>query len=462
MPETYDLIVLGGGPAGYVAALRAAQLGRKVACVEQERVGGTCGNWGCIPSKALLKSAEIFDLFGRAEEFGLRSSGHGFDFPAVVARSRSVAERMARGVDHLFEARGVKLFQGRGILLPDRKIQVIGENKEETLGAKHILLATGCRPKTLPFLPVGGERVLTSRQALGSTMRPESIAIIGGGAIGVEFAYFYSVFGSRVTIIELLPTLLPECDGEVTKGLTRDLAKRGIQILTSAKVESARIEKESVTLEISGAARQRLEASAVLVAIGVVPNIDSSLAPGVALEREGGFVKVDARYQTSYPGVFAAGDLIGPPLLAHVAFREGLEAIEGIFVPGKVPARVGVVPSCVYCQPQVAMLGLTEEEARVKKLPFRVGRYPYMANGKAMASGDSTGFVKILFSEPHGEILGAHILGADASELIAELSVTIACEGTSAELHDAIHPHPTLSEMIGEAALVAEKRPLHI
>jgi dihydrolipoamide dehydrogenase len=462
MPEVYDLIVLGGGPAGYVAALRAAQLGKKVACVEQEKLGGTCGNWGCIPSKALLKSAEVFDLFGRAEEFGLRSSGHEFDFPAVIARSRSVADRMARGVDHLFEARGVKLFRCRGLLHPDRKIRLLREEGEETLAAEHILLATGCRPRTLPFLPLQGERVMSSRQALASTQRPESIAIIGGGAIGVEFAYFYSVFGSRVTLIELLPRLLPESDGEVAKGLERSLAKRGIQILTSAKVESARVEKDSVTLEISGKNRQRLEVTSVLVAVGVEANLASSLAPGVALEQEGGFLKVDSRYQTSCPGVFAAGDLIGPPLLAHVAFREGLEAIEGIFVPGKIPARVGLFPSCVYAQPQVAMLGLTEEQARERNLPFRVGRYPYAANGKAMASGDSTGFVKILFGEPHGEILGAHILGADASELIAELSVTSACEGTSAELHEAIHPHPTLSEMIGEAALVAEKRPLHI
>ncbi len=462
MPDFYDLIVLGGGPAGYVAALRAAQLGQRVACVEQEELGGTCGNWGCIPSKALLKSAEVFDLFRRAEEFGLRSSGHDFNFPAVIARSRSVADRMARGVDHLFEARGVTLFRGRGALLPNRKVRLVHGGEEEVLAAKQILFATGCRPKTLPFLPVQGERVLTSRQALASTERPESIAIIGGGAIGVEFAYFYSVFGSRVTVVELLPGLLPGCDGEVAKALARDLAKRGIQILTSAKVESARIGEKSVVLEIAGKIRQQLEVSSVLVAIGVEPNIDSCLAPGVNLEREGGFVKVDTRYETSYPGVFAAGDIIGPPLLAHVAFREGLEAIEGIFVPGKVPSRVGVFPSCVYSQPQVAMLGLTEEQAREQKLAFRVGRYPYTANGKAMASGDSTGFVKILFSEPHGEILGAHILGADASELVAELSVTIACEGSSAELHEAIHPHPTLSEMIGEAALVAENRPLHI
>ncbi len=462
MADIYDLIVLGGGPAGYVAALRAAQLGKTVACIEQEKLGGTCGNWGCIPSKALLKSAEVFDLFGRAEEFGLRSKGHDFDFPGIIARSRSVADRMARGVDHLFEARGVKLFRGRGLLLPDRKVRCTQEEKEETLAAKQILLATGCRPKTLPFLPVQGERVLTSRQALASTQRPESVAIIGGGAIGVEFAYFYSVFGSRVTVVEMLPGLLPGCDGEMSKGLARELSKRGIEILTSAKVDSAQIGEKSVVLEISGKARRRLEVSSVLVAIGVEPNIDSTLAPGVALERNRGFLKVDARYQTSYPGVFAAGDIIGPPLLAHVAFREGLEAVEGMFVPGKVPARVDLFPSCVYSQPQAATLGLTEEEARERGLAFRVGRYPYTANGKAMASGDTAGFVKILFSEPHGEVIGAHILGADASELVAELSVTIACEGTSAELHEAIHPHPTLSEMIGEAALVAEKRPLHI
>ncbi|CAB4244091.1 Dihydrolipoyl dehydrogenase [Methylacidimicrobium sp. AP8] len=462
MPESYDLIVLGGGPAGYVAALRAAQLGRKVACVEREKLGGTCGNWGCIPSKALLKSAEVFDLFRRAEEFGLRSSGHAFDFSAVIGRSRSIADRMAKGVDHLFSSRGVKLFRGQGTLFPDRKIRVVQDGSEEMLAARHILLATGCRPKTLPFLPVQGERVLTSRQALALTELPESIAIIGGGAIGVEFAYFYSVFGSRVILIELMPGLLPGCDGEVSKGLARDLSKRGIQILTSAKVESAQVGEKSVVLEVAGRVRQRLEVSSVLVAIGVEPNIDDSVAPGVELERAGGFLKVDARYETSYPGVFAAGDLIGPPLLAHVAFREGLEAVEGIFVPGKVPTRVEFFPSCVYCQPQVAMLGLTEEQAREQKLAFRIGRYPYTANGKAMASGDSAGFVKILFAEPHGEILGAHILGAEASELIAELSVAIACEGTSAELHEAIHPHPTLSEMIGEAALVAENRPLHI
>ncbi|VVM08557.1 dihydrolipoamide dehydrogenase [Methylacidimicrobium cyclopophantes] len=462
MAPPYDLIVLGGGPAGYVAALRAAQLGKRVACIEQERLGGTCGNWGCIPSKALLKSAEVFELFSRAQEFGLRSHDHDFDFPAIIERSRSVAARMAGGVKHLFEARGVDELRGKGLLLPDRKVRLIRDDGEETLAAEHILLATGCRPRTLPFLPVQGERVMTSRQALASTVRPESVAIIGGGAIGVEFAYFYSVFGSRVTIVELLPSLLPGSDAEVAKGLTRSLSKRGIQILTGAKVESARIGEKSVLLEIGGKAPQRLEVSSVLVAIGVEPNLDSSLAPGVSLEKEGGFVKVDSRYETSLPGVFAAGDIIGPPLLAHVAFREGMEAVEGLFVPGKVPARVDRFPSCVYSQPQVAMLGLTEEQARERKLAFRVGRYPYTANGKAMASGDSTGFVKILFSEPHGEILGAHILGAEASELIAELSVTIASEGTSSELHDAIHPHPTLSEMIGEAALVAEKRPLHI
>lgn len=460
---SYDLVVIGGGPAGYVGALRAAQLGKKVACVEVERAGGTCLNWGCIPTKALLKSAEMYHNLQRAEEFGFKVGKIELDFAKVIQRSRGVSDQMAKGVEYLFKSKKVDYIVGKGQVTKDKKVQVTGtDGKTQLLETKAILLCTGATAKTLPGLTPDGRKVLTSREALALKEQPASIVILGAGAIGVEFAYFFNSFGTKVTLVEMMPQILPVEDTEVATLVAKSFAKDGIEVLTETKVEKTEVTDKGVKVTVSGKEAKTIEAASLLVAIGIQANLNGLVADGLTLELDRGFVKTDAKYQTSIPGVYAAGDLIGPPWLAHVASHEAIEVVESLYVPKKKPHKITVFPGCTYCQPQVASIGITEKKAKEQNLKFKVAKFPYKASGKAVASGEPEGFVKLIVGEPHGEILGAHIVGSEATELIAELGLAITLEATLDEIKATIHAHPTLSEMVGEAALVGLGIPIHI
>ena len=468
MAETvdYDLIVIGGGPAGYAGAIRAGQLGKKVACIEQERAGGTCLNCGCIPTKALLKSAELYRTLRKADAFGLRVGEVGFDFAKVMERSRGVAGQMAKGIEFLFRKNKVDYLVGRAQVSAPGMVEVTeGEHKGRFLRARQILLATGCKPRRLPDVPVDGERVMTSREALVPRARPPaSLVIIGAGAIGVEFAYFYSAFGTKVTLVELMPQIVPVEDEEVGRGLQRAFEKSGITVHVGTKVEGIAVAPERVTMKLvpaAGGAATTLEAESLLVAVGVVPNLDGAVSPKVRLELDRGYLKVDDRYETSVKGIYAAGDIIGPPWLAHVATFEAIQAVNAMFGHSH-QGRVKVFPGCTYCQPQIASTGLTEKACREKGLAYKVGKFPFAASGKAVAAGDAEGFVKVLTDAATGEILGAHILGNEAPELIAEYVLAMNLEGTVDEIHHSIHAHPTLSEALAEAAAATSGEAIHI
>ncbi|HEX9046548.1 MAG TPA: dihydrolipoyl dehydrogenase [Verrucomicrobiae bacterium] len=457
---TYDLIVIGGGPAGYVGAIRAAQLGKKVACVEKERAGGTCLNWGCIPTKSLLRNAELFHLMKhRADEFGFGFDNLRFDWKKVIKRSRDVADKNAAGIEYLFKKNKVDYVRGEASLGAAGTVTVKGaDGKTQTLETAKILIATGVVSRPMPGLPFNGKTVIGSREAMVLEQQPRSIVIIGAGAIGVEFAYFFNSFGTQVTLVEMMPNILPLEDTEVSQTLEKAFAKQGINVLAGTKVVKAEAGASGVKLTVEGKKTETLEADVCLVAIGVQP-----LLPGnvTAKLTERGYVQTDEKYQTSVPGIYAAGDIIGPPLLAHVASYEAIQAVEGMFTKHQ-PKKVSTFPSCTYCQPQVASVGLTERAAKDKGLKFRVGKFPFSASGKARAVGEIDGFVKLLFGEPYGEILGAHIVGAEATEMIAELGLALTLEATREEIEATIHAHPTLSEAVHEATGQAFGGAIHL
>lgn len=459
----YDLIVIGGGPAGYVGAIRAAQLGKSVMVVEQERAGGTCLNWGCIPTKALLKSADLYRHFQHAADYGLSAQEVSYDFSKVMERSRGVADKMAKGIESLFRMKKVDYTIGIGSITADKKVKVRSvDGKEQILEGTKILVCTGTTPRRLPGVEVDGKTVMTSREALACKTQPKSLAIIGAGAIGVEFAYFFNSFGTQVTLIEMKPQILPVEDHEVAEHLARTFTKSGIEVLTETKVDKTEVGQSGVKLTLTGKTAKTIEAEALLIAIGVQANAEAIFDPSLKIELEKGYVKTNSNYETSVPGIYAAGDIIGPPWLAHVASHEAIEAVEGMFVKGKTPHKVTVFPGCTYCQPQVASVGLTEIKAKEQGIKFKVGKFPYRGSGRAVASGDADGFIKVLLGEPHGEILGAHIIGAEATELIAEFTLGITLEATFDEIASTIHAHPTLSEMIQEAVLNAKGQSIHI
>ena len=465
MSETtnYDLVVIGGGPAGYAGAIRAGQLGKKVACVEMERAGGTCLNWGCIPSKALLKSAELYSKIQKAEIFGLKVGKVEYDFEKVIGRSRGVADQMAKGIEFLFKKNKVDYIVGKGQVIVPGMIEITdGKEKGKILKADKILLATGTKARRLPGLEVDGDRVMTSREALVMKKQPKSIVIVGAGAIGVEFAYFLGAFGTKVTLVEMLPQIVPVEDDEVAKVLSRAFDKMGIAQHVGVKVENVQVGKDSVKLDlVKGDARETVEADAVLLAIGVTAYLDGVLSPKVSLKTDRGYVTVNDSYETSVPGIYGAGDLIGPPWLAHVATYEAIQAVNGMFGAGK-PKRVNNFPGCTYCIPQVASTGMTERAVKEKGIAYKVGKFPFTASGKAVASADSDGFVKVISEEKTGEILGVHIIGPEATELIAEYCLAMDMEGTIDEIHHTIHAHPTLSEALAEAAAATHGQAIHI
>lgn len=459
MSERYDLVVIGGGPAGYVGAIRAAQLGRRVACVEMDRAGGTCLNWGCIPSKSLLRNAELYRLLkDRAGDFGLKFEGLSFEWSGIMGRSRKVADRLAGGVAYLFRKNRVDYLVGKAELTePGLVTARLSDGSRRSLEADRILVSTGVRPRPLPGLPFDGKRVIGSKEALGLKAPPASMVIIGGGAIGVEFAYFYNAFGTRVTLLEMMPHLLPVEDEEVSQALARSFSRQGIEVHTSARVQEGVATRHGVQVSFSGATAGRVEAEVVLVAVGV----DALLPPGLELETDRGFIKVDGNYRTSAEGVYAAGDVIGPPWLAHVASYQAVQAVEGFFGNGN-PRPLPHYPSCTYCNPQVASVGLTERAARELGEPCRVGRFPFRANGKALAVGESEGFVKLIFGEADGELLGAHLIGSEATELIGELGLAMTLGATFEDIEATIQAHPTLGEAVHEAGAAAFGRAIHL
>ena len=457
----YDLIVIGGGPAGYVGAIRASQLGKRVAVVEKERAGGTCLNWGCIPTKALLKNAEVYTTIAHhAEDFGLSVDGLKYDWDKVIGRSRKVADKLAGGIEFLFKKNKVDYIKGDASVPKAGTVEVkAADGSEQTLQGAKILISTGVVTREMPGFPFNGTSVIGSRHALVLAKQPKELIVIGAGAIGVEFAYFFNSFGTKVTIVEMQPNILPVEDTEVSAALEKALVKQGIRILTGTKVEKATATKDGVKITVSGGANETLAADVALVAIGVSPLLPGGAAPFKLDER--GYLAVDDKYETSIPGVYAAGDIIGPPWLAHVASFEAVQAVEGMFGKRK-PARRRTFPGCTYCQPQVASVGLTERAAKEKGLKVKIGKFPFQASGKALAVGEIDGFVKLLFNEPHGEIVGAHIIGADATEMIAELGLAITLEATYDDIAATIHAHPTLSEAVFEATEAAQGHAIHI
>lgn len=459
----YDLVVIGGGPAGYAGAIRAGQLEKKVVCVEMERLGGTCLNWGCIPSKSLLKSAELYQKMMNAADFGLRAESVGFDFEQVIGRSRKVAEQMAGGIEFLFKKNRVDHISGQGQLTESGTVEIKdGLDEGKVLKAQNILLATGCKMRPFPGLKLDSERVMTSREALAQTKQPDSILIIGAGAIGVEFAYFYSALGTEVILVEVLDKILPIEDVEVSKLLGRSFKKQGIKLHVGTKVENVAVSNSGVTADlVKGDASTPIQVEAVLSAIGVIPNLKGAVGNGFNLDEDRGYLKVDERYATNMEGVYAAGDIIGPPWLAHVATYEAIQAVNGMFGVSE-PKRVTLFPGCTYCNPQVASIGETEQAVKESGVTYKVGKFPFAASGKAVASNTSEGFVKVISAEEDGEILGVHIIGADATELIAEYALAMHMEATPLEIHKTIHAHPTLSEALMEAAAATEGEAIHI
>jgi len=461
--QKFDVVLVGSGPGGYVAAIRAAQLGLSVAVVEDDRPGGVCLNWGCIPTKALLRNAEVVSLFRRAEEFGVKVSGIEPDYAQAIQRSRRVADRMAKGIEFLFRKNKITLVPGRGTLRSPTAVQVTGRSETETLEAKSVILATGSEPRSLPGVVIDEERIISSNGAVRIERAPRSLLIIGAGAVGVEFADIYAAYGVEVTILEALPRILPPEDAEVSSHLARLLSRRGVTIKPGAKVTVAKLGKDAVTVEAEVEGKpERFQCEQVLMAVGRSAKVEGLGLETVGLALERGFVKVTPRMETGVKGLYAVGDMAGPPLLAHKAMAEGVVAAEAIAGREPRPLDYGNIPSCTYCRPQVASIGLTEEKARTEGRELNVGRFPFTANGKAVALGETEGLLKIIADKGTGEILGVHILGAEATELIHEFAVGRTLEATLEEIVHTVHAHPTLSEASLEAALSALGQAIHI
>jgi len=453
-----DVVVVGAGPGGYVAAIRAAQLGLKTICIERDRLGGVCLNWGCIPSKALLKSAEYKQFIDHAGDYGFTVDAT-VDFAKVIARSRAVADRMNNGVGFLFKKYKVQHIKGTGKLLDNHTVEVRnGEgNVTDRVTAKHIIIATGARTRMIPGIEVDRTRVWTSTEAMLSDRIPSSLVVIGSGAIGVEFAYFYNSFGSKVTIVEMMPTLVPNEDEDIAKELERSFKKQGMTIMTSTKVVSAKTVSDHVEVTVEGkdGKQQTLIADVALNAVGVQGNIENIGIEELGIHVERGWIKVDPLMRTNVEGVYAIGDIAGPPWLAHKASAEGILCVESIAGLEVHPLDYGNIPGCTYCQPQIASIGLTEKKAREAGRDVKIGKFPFTASGKAWGIGKTEGFIKLVIDARYGEILGAHMIGPDVTELIAEIGVARALDATAHTLIKTIHAHPTLSEAVMEAAATA-------
>ncbi len=459
--QSYDLVVIGAGPGGYEAAIRGAQLGLRVGIVEAEHLGGVCLNWGCIPTKAILKAAEQFDQVKRGAVPGLVVEGLTPDYGAVIDASRKAAARLNKGVASLMKKNRIDVFMGRGQLAGSRRVQVEGAQPAE-LEAPHILIATGSSELVLPGVEVDGKRVLTSREALESRELPGTLVVVGAGAVGLEFAYSYAAYGTEVTVVELEEQILPGFDADVAQALAQSFTRRKIKIRTGTAYRSVEVGSDGVVVTVEGEkGEEELRADQILFGIGRRALVDDIGLEASAVALEKGFIAVGDDFRTSAEGIWAIGDVIGPPLLAHAASEEGIAAVEFMTGQRSKPLDYNLVPACIYCQPQVASVGLHEAQAKAAGHDTRVGKIPFVASGKAVASGHTEGFVKIVADARYGEILGCQIIGADATELIAEVTMAMALESTVHELGETCHAHPTLAEMVKEAALAVEGRSIN-
>ncbi|MEQ8664411.1 MAG: dihydrolipoyl dehydrogenase [Rhodospirillales bacterium] len=463
--QTFDVLVIGGGPGGYVAAIRAAQLGLKTAVAEEKHLGGICLNWGCIPTKALLRSAEIYHYMNHADAYGLSAKGVDFDLAKVVQRSRGVSKQLNGGVGHLLKKNKVTVLDGRARLLGGGKAKVSKDGKDDTVSAKHIILATGARPRALPGLEADGKLVWSYFEAMVPEKMPKSLLVIGTGAIGVEFASFFRTMGAEVTMVEVLPQILPVEDAEIAAFARKQFEKQGIKVMSEAMVTKLDKKADSVTATIEDKAgkSQQITVDRVISAVGVVGNVEDIGLENTKVKHDRGVIEVDGLGRTAERGVYAIGDVAGPPMLAHKAEHEGVICIEAIAgIKNVHPMNKQHIPGCTYCHPQIASVGLTEAKAKEKGFDVKIGRFPFIGNGKAIALGESEGLVKTIFDAKTGELLGAHMVGAEVTELIQGFVVAMGLETTEEDLMHTVFPHPTLSEMMHESVLGAYGRAIHI
>jgi dihydrolipoamide dehydrogenase len=460
----YDLIVVGSGPGGYVAAIRASQLGLKTAIVEKESLGGICLNWGCIPTKALLKSAQVFEYLKHASDFGITVNEYNADFNKVIGRSRDVADGMSKGIQFLLKKNKIDVLNGYGKIKQGKKVEVTtADGSNTTYEAQHIILATGARSRVLPGLEQDGKKVIGYREAMSLPMQPKSMVIVGSGAIGCEFAYFYNSMGTKVTIVEFMPNIVPVEDEDVSKQLARSFKKSGMSIMLESSVESVDTSGAGCKVKVkTKKGEEIIECDIVLSAVGITPNIENIGLEEVGVITDKGKVLVNDYYQTNIPGVYAIGDIVKGPALAHVASAEGILCVEKIAGLPVHPINYGNIPGCTYCSPEIASVGMTEKAAKEAGIEIKVGKFPFSASGKAKAAGASDGFVKVIFDAKYGEWLGAHLIGMNVTEMIAEVVVARNLETTGHEIIKSIHPHPTMSEAIMEAAADAYGEVIHM
>jgi dihydrolipoamide dehydrogenase len=460
----YDILVIGSGPGGYPAAIRASQLGLKVAIIERESLGGICLNWGCIPTKALLKSAQVFEYLKHASDYGIDVQGGAPNFQGIVKRSRDVANGMSNGIAFLMKKNTIEVIKGNARLTKDKKVELTAEDgKKNILEAKHIILATGARARNLPNLPIDGKKIIGYREAMVLPQQPKSMVVVGSGAIGCEFAYFYAALGTKVTIVEFMPDILPREDGEVSKTVGRSFKKQGIDIMAESSVEKVDTSANGCKVLVkTKKGEQTLECDIVLSAAGISPNTENIGLEEAGVKVERGIVVTDEFYRTNIPGIYAIGDIVKGPALAHVATAEGITCVEAIAGHKPEPIDYNNIPGCTYCTPEVASVGYTEKSAKEAGYDILVGKFPFSASGKASAAGAKEGFVKIIYDAKYGELLGAHMVGMNVTEMIAEIVVARKLETTGHEILKSIHPHPTMSEAIMEATAAAYGEVIHL
>jgi dihydrolipoamide dehydrogenase len=461
---SFDLIVIGSGPGGYVAAIRAAQLGLKTAIVEKAELGGICLNWGCIPTKALLKSAQVFDYLNHASDYGIKVNGFEADFGAMVKRSRDVADGMSKGIQFLMKKNKIEVIKGYGKLTKGKKVSVKDDSGKETeYTAKSIMLAVGARSRELPNLKQDGKKVIGYREAMTLPKQPKSMVVVGSGAIGSEFAYFYQALGTKVTLVEYMPNIVPVEDEEVSKQLLKSFKKMGMEVMTESSVESVDTSGNGCKVKIKTAkGEQTIECEIVLSAVGIAANLEGIGLEDLGIATDKGKIMVNEYYQTNIPGVYAIGDCVGGQALAHVASAEAIICVEKIAGHHPEPLDYNNIPGCTYCNPEIASVGYTEKAAKEKGYEIKVGKFPYSASGKASAAGAKDGFVKLIFDAKYGELLGAHMIGANVTEMIAEIVMARKLETTGTEIIKGVHPHPTMSEAIMEAAAAAYGEVIHL
>lgn len=460
----YDIIVIGSGPGGYVTAIRASQLGFKTAIIEKENLGGICLNWGCIPTKALLKSAQVFEYLNHSKEYGISAENIKADFAAVVKRSRDVAEGMSKGVQFLMKKNKIDVIMGTAKVKPGKKVDVTAaDGKVTSYTASHIIIATGARSRQLPNLPQDGKKIIGYREAMTLPKQPKSMVVVGSGAIGSEFAYFYATMGTKVTLVEFLPTIVPVEDEEVSKQLERSFKKAGIDVMVEASVESVDTKGDACKVNIkTKTGNVTIEADVVLSAVGIEANIQNIGLEETGIKTDKGKIVTDNYYATNVSGYYAIGDCVGGQALAHVASAEGITCVEKIKGMHVEPVDYNNIPGCTYCQPEIASVGYTEKKAKEAGYQIKVGKFPFSASGKAKAAGASDGFIKLVFDAKYGELLGAHMIGANVTEMIAECVAIRKLETTGHELIKTVHPHPTMSEAIMEAAAAAYGEVIHL